>query len=331
MTKSKKYPARPIEVVLFIAGYDTGGQGYRIKRAFDKYYSEEFHVRSVHTQSTYSHFPHDLEYRARDIVDLMAKADVLHMRNGFEDLGRLRPGALEPSSPTGLVLHYHGTKFRANHATMAPAAAGLGAVQIASTIDLTMLEPGILWCPAPFDIVEIGAYRLVAEARGGQPIRAAHAPTDRYVKSTKKIMDAVSHLFHERHLSIELDLIERKSWDEVLRRKAASDIYIDQLRLGYGNNAVEAWCMGLPVVAGLDDPAVRSQMLKTFKTGSLPFYEANEVNLAARLAALVTDADLRLYWGQAGLAHVMKFHYDRYVADLLAGVYREALDRKRSA
>lgn len=77
----------------------------------------------------------------------------------------------------------------------------------------------------------------------------AHAPTNREVKSTAAFLEAVDRLRAEGH-DIEVDLIEGRTWDECLERKARADIYFDQVKLGYGNNSVECWGMGIPVIAG---------------------------------------------------------------------------------
>jgi glycosyltransferase involved in cell wall biosynthesis len=98
---------------------------------------------------------------------------------------------------------------------------------------------------------------------------------------------------------------------------------VDQLRLGYGNSAIEAWCMGIPVVAGVEDLKVRQTMLQSW--GGLPFYEANVSDLYERLAELITNSDLRSRWGQIGYQHALQYHDELKVSDLLANHYRNAL------
>lgn len=315
-----------IKVVLYTAAWDTGGQGYRIKQAFDRYYPEEFSVRSIHTSDNYFRFPKDLTYSPPAAYELFAGADVIHMRNGLEGLKRLRPDAFE--GKVGLVCHWHGTKFREEHARLAPEVAETGAIQLVSTLDLAGLAPNLVWCPSP---VDIGALKAIAEPIQAlrkliEPIRVAHAPTNRVVKSTLAIMDAVQALNSDIGLPIVLDLIEKKPWAEVLIRKAHADLLVDQLKLGYGNNSLEAWAMGIPVIAGVSDQLTRSRMLEKF--GFLPFYEAAEVNIEKKIADLATDPALRAHWGAIGFDFVSKFHDDRVVADLLAGVYRRAARRE---
>jgi glycosyltransferase involved in cell wall biosynthesis len=197
---------------------------------------------------------------------------------------------------------------------------------LASTLDLTLLEPDVEWLPSPFDISELeDIYEtncLPADAI--RPIRIAHAPTARQVKSTDVVLAAISQLANDG-LPVVLDLIERQTHAVTLAKKAKADILIDQLKLGYGNNAIEAWGMGIPVIAGVQDPRLREAMWERW--GYLPFYEATERNLAQRLAELVVDRERRERWGSIGKQHVVTYHNDRSVAAQLAVEYRAALER----
>jgi hypothetical protein len=314
-----------INVVLFTSTFDTGGQGWRIKRAFERH-QPDFTVRSIHTTEAYFGYPHDVLYAAGpdNAYKLTEAADIIHFRNHFGGLKRLRAS----ERPVGLVLHHHGTKFRAEHVTLAEEARQKGAIQLVSTLDLAVLEPDLEWLPSPFDVSELANMRLAAQdARVPGPIRIAHSPTNRIVKSTNLVLEAVQTLVNSG-FSVVLDLIERKSYAETLFRKAKADILIDQLHLGYGNSAIEAWGMGIPVIAGVADPKVRQAMLDTW--GSLPFYEAMPSNLADRLAELITDSDLRSHWGEVGRKHAWQYHEEQRVSELLANHYRNSLAERAS-
>jgi hypothetical protein len=319
-----------IKVVVFTAAFDTGGQGYRIKAAFDRY-QPDFSVRSIHTFETYFEYPSDLRYMAgaTNTYGLTEAADVIHFRNSFGGLKRLRASG----KPVGLVLHHHGTMFREEHVQIAAEARDKGAIQLASTLDLVLLEPDVEWLPSPFDLLELQALRHEAlackaqsHARYGEKcpktIRIAHSPTNRTVKSTNMVISAVQTLA-KQGLDVSLDLIERKSYAETLRRKAKADILVDQLHLGYGNSAVEAWGMGIPVIAGISDSYVRSKMEERWH--GLPFLEASESTLAERLAEMATDPELRARWGEIGLTHAYSYHGDCNVSNLLAEYYRRSI------
>ena len=158
-------------------------------------------------------------------------------------------------------------------------------------------------------------------------VKVAHAPTQRKIKGTEAFLRAVKRLQDEGH-EIELDLIERVSWAECLRRKASADIYYDQTLLGYGNNAIEAWGMGIPVIAGAQERTL-AEMRKRF-SNELPFYQATEGTIYEALKALVQSADLRAEYSERGLSHVRRFHDQKVVVEQLKDVYTRALTRKVS-
>lgn len=320
-----------INVVIYTGGYDTGGQGYRLKRALEAYHGDEFKVTSIHTAPNYFHYPSDVQYRASTAPAIFAGADVIHMRNGLEGLKKFRPDAFD--GEVGLICHWHGTRFREEHKRLYPDVAAAGALQLVSTIDLAMLEPELVWLPSPVNLAEMAVFRakgMAEQVRRFDPdraIRIFHSPTNRAVKSTDQLMAEL--LILSKKVKVELDLVEKKPWHYVLERKAQADVLFDQIVLGYGNNALEAWAMGIPVIAGMSDPLARRVMAEV--SGGLPFFEATKSTVYEALAALATDQDLRAQWGLRGYDHVVQFHDDRKVADQLAGLYRQALERRRVA
>jgi hypothetical protein len=319
--------AAMINVVIFTHAFDTGGQGYRLKRAFDRHYYHEFNVRSIHSAETYFHFTIDLRNDVSNTFKLFRSADILHMRNEIDSLAKYAKGRERDSY--GLIFHHHGSRFRSEHEQIAVQARRAGAFQIASTLDLTLLEPDVAWLPSPQDIAELEEISLAASggpAYPNRPLRVAHAPTDRKIKSTQVVLDAILEL-NRRGIPAVLDLIERQPHLVTLDRKAKADIYVDQFKLGIGNNALEAFGMRIPVIAGVSDPAVREAMIDRW--GGLPFYESTEDTLVTRLEELATDHRLRAHWAELGHRYLLQFHDERIVADLLASYYRLALaDRK---
>lgn len=304
-----------MRVFIYAAGPDTAGQGFRIADGFRRL-TPDWAVTSIHQTATYMRYPSQRHERnSRSLRRLYDEADVVHLRNTMFGWERFDQGQGKP-----VVLHHHGTLFRNDHAIMHPYAAAIGAVQLVSTVDLELLAPGLTWLPAPYNLAPLRAIREGYEP--GDVVRIAHAPTNRRIKSTEAVIAAVDEL-KARGLPVELDLIERRSWDECLARKVRADIYVDQLILGYGCNAVEAWAMGMPVVANAADPAVLARMRELFD-GPLPFYQATEETLADRLAELASSESLRREWTAIGTAHVERHHDERQVLPMLADIYRNA-------
>jgi hypothetical protein len=304
-----------MDVLNLALGPDTGGQGIRMKHAFDRY-APGWSFRSMVSTPNYMHYPIDVRYRPRVARKLYEEADVIHLRNRLDGHRMFDDGQGKPT-----VLHHHGTHFRTHHESLAYEARRIGAVQIVSTVDLELLEPDTTWVPAPFDLAELRRIRA-AHYRPSDVIRIAHAPTNRAVKGTAEVLAAIASLSARNR--IEFDLIEHRPWAECLERKARADIFIDQLALGYGCNAIEAWAMGIPVVAGVADPKVRSHMLSRWSRLTLPFAEATPRTLAGVLEGLIRDRDAREFYAAAGTAQVEQFHDERVVVDQLKGIYAAA-------
>lgn len=166
-----------------------------------------------------------------------------------------------------------------------------------------------------------GGSGQVADSGASHPLRIAHAPTNRQVKSTALLIQAVDRLKADG-LDVELDLIERVPWTVCLERKAKADIYFDQVILGYGCNALEAWGMGIPVIAGAAD-ATLDEMERRF--GTLPFYHATEETIYDALKELVESPKLRAEYGKLGYEHVKRWHSEEVVVEQLKALYRRAL------
>ena len=149
----------------------------------------------------------------------------------------------------------------------------------------------------------------------------AHAPTNREVKSTRQFLAAFQRLQDEGH-PVELELIEQATWADCLERKSRADIFFDQTQLGYGCNALEAWGMGIPVIAGAQDETL-DEMERRF--GHLPFYHATEETIYDALKELVESPELREQYGQIGYDYVRRWHDEPVVVEQLKRLYRRAM------
>lgn len=301
-----------MNVLVLSPGADTGGQGYRIAAAFGRH-RPRWNVRAIHATDNYIKYPRDLMWERGDVLRRYRDADVVHWKNGVTLYPQYDQGLKKPT-----IVHHHGSRLRTAPKEVHREAASVGAVELVSTVDLLLDAPGSIWLPAPFDLQEMAKYR---RTRPNPRVRIVHAPTNRRIKGTSLLLEACNSLAR-RKVEFELDIVENVSWSACLTRKGRADIYVDQLYLGYGNNAVEAWAMGIPVVAGVMDADVRALMLDTW--GELPFVEASPNTLEAVLERLIIDASWRLAAGEMGLRHVQKYHDERVVVDQLEGIYRAA-------
>jgi hypothetical protein len=292
-------------------GQDTGGQQMRLQDAWPLYYPEDEYTSVTSTPTFY---PIKHRYNLSILKnELWPKADVVHLNNDLRYIERFRK-MLDPNGKR-LIIHHHGTMFRTALKYHLDAIRQYRATAIVSTVDLWALAPEhTTWQPQTYQLHELQSYRVPNET---DTIRISHAPTNRGIKSTVALIAAVDRLKKEG-ANVELDVIERRSNVECLRRKGRSDIYVDQLFLGYGCNAIEAWGMGLPVVAGIDpercsqivrqhiSPDTRDRALEQW--GSIPYIESSETELYAVLSKLIQSKSLRTRWANKGMKHFMLHH-----------------------
>jgi glycosyltransferase involved in cell wall biosynthesis len=138
----------------------------------------------------------------------------------------------------------------------------------------------------------------------------AHAPTNREVKGTQHVVDAVGALQQEG-IAVRLDLIEGVTHDVALARLAAADVLIDQLLLGwYGGVAVEAMALCRPVMAYIreeepDDNPFGEQ---------LPVVRTSPATLKEDLRSLADDRGRRNELARRGRAFVEREHDPRWIA-----------------
>jgi hypothetical protein len=298
--------------------YDAAGDGARTKAAFDRH-SDWRYRWAVRRPGRYG-YPTDLPWPQARAE--WRRADVVHLALGFEAETLLRA----PRRPT--VVHHHGTAFRQNRDQLLREQRERKATGLVSTLDLYLAAPSDLeWSPTPYDLGWLASLRRSID---DGILRIAHAPTNRDSKSTGPFLAAVGRL--SRELRLDLLLVEGKSWRQCLAAKASADIYFDQVLTGYGCNAIEAWGMGIPVIAGVDAaeatrrghsiPAgTLDEMVRRF--GSLPFVLADEGTIYEALR-LLAEPSSRATWAARGLAHVRAFHDEVLVVPALQRVFEAA-------
>lgn len=325
--------------VLAMGKADPAGVVSRMSQAANK--GDELRIRSIHATPNYLDMPHDnIWHRFRgspgpcpqhefacylrdaDVLEIAEAADVIHLNNSEMAYRhfRLRKPAL---------LHHHGTLFRSNPDRMLSVAKNYRMQQCVSTIDLQRPAPDLLpWLPTAYDIDALTAYGEAHRRTPDGRVRIVHAPTNRDFKHTALFLEAVRQL-QEEGLPLDLDLIEGVTWAECMERKAKADILYDQIAYGYGCNAVEAWGMGIPVIAGADEWTLNRMWTEW---GTTPFFGSPSEpttadSLKDHIKRLASSAELRASWGEHGHAHVRKYHDEMPALAILAELYEKAIRR----
>ena len=134
-------------VLLISPSFDIGGQGYRISDAFAN--EAGWDVRSMAKATSYLHYPEDLPFRKKHLEELYQQADVIHCRVDF----RLYDQMAAKFGPKPVLIHHHGSKFRADPHRFLREMRKRNAIRLVSTLDLWLLAPDdLIWLPAPYDV-----------------------------------------------------------------------------------------------------------------------------------------------------------------------------------
>lgn len=302
-------------VVFINPGQDTAGAGYAFKTAFDVA-APEWSARAICRSTNYLDYQTDIvwspRHPSRKMTDLLQAADVVHTMNSPRPLGWFKP-----RSSQRLVVHHLGTTFRRDPEAMSAICREYGAVEVTDSIDL--LFDGIGWLPIPADLAALAKLRRSVYS-ASNTTRIVHAPTDREYKDTDAIIAAVESL--SRRYPISFDLIEKVPNRQCLRRKAEADIFVDQLKYGFGLNAIECWAMGIPVVSGLDDDIAKKRGKAMW--GQLPWADATATTLESVIEHLIVNEKWRDRLGERGLAHAQRWHSQEAAVDMALAFYQPA-------
>ena len=272
-------------------------------------------IRSVARTVHYFDWPTDIEWTSDNlplIRRLMEEADVIHLNNSYRAVQRFH--LRKP-----MLLHHHGSMFRNNTRNMMAMARQARWVQAVSTIDLTRPDPDVLhWLPTAYDVDGLRTFGRKNRREPDGRIRIVHCPTNRQLKATNLLIAAVDELRAEG-LPLDLVIVEKQTWANTMLEKAKADILFDQTMFGYGCNAVEAWAMEIPVIAGADDWTIAT-MYGRFGN-PLPFMVTTERTIIEAIRIMATSQDARDEYGSIGFAHVKRFHDERPALEKLAELY----------
>lgn len=285
--------------ILILAAMDCSGAGHALMTAINEHTEHKARM-AVGRQVRYQ-YPADIvgptKQQMRRLVE-WADAYNFHVR-GEEMLPR---GA--PEKPT--VKTYHGSGYRKQWRKANAEARAQGWTQTCLTIDLSAFGPTWIGRAMP----DLAYMRKPAD---GFHVVHAGAP-DRKGKRNRKGTDLVeqAEIIVKRTT---FDIFREVPNEECLQRKAWAHLYVDQVGprgLGYGTNALEAWAMGLPVIASAP-PATVKLMRKVI--GRLPFCPCYGLaSLKRRIEQMRDDKAFRKRWAAIGRWYVQAFHAPELVA-----------------
>ena len=187
------------------------------------------------------------------------------------------------------------------------------------------LNPDLMWflpryttflpyTVAEWDNIDPIPYKL------GKKIEILHCPTNRSVKGSGYIMQALENL--RKKYDIEITIVENMPHKKAIEVYKQADIVIDQVLVGwYGGLAVEVMKMGKPVAA-----FVREEDLQFIpKAMAENLHEAviniNPSNIEESIEKYLQNPSLLIQKSQAVLEYVHKWHDPVYVAGITSSVY----------
>jgi glycosyltransferase involved in cell wall biosynthesis len=162
--------------------------------------------------------------------------------------------------------------------------------------------------------IETARYEMVGPVRRERPL-VLHAPSNRLIKGTPLILDAVRRL-HDRGVAFDFQLIENVGHDQCVEAIKGADIVIDQIHLGtHGVLSMEAMAMGKTVLCYMIPQLAPADCQEWM-------VNVNPNTLAIKLEEVIGDFDLRRRLGAAARQHVQRVHDADTVAAELIDLYR---------
>ncbi|MCP5206947.1 MAG: hypothetical protein H7A01_07070 [Hahellaceae bacterium] len=142
-----------------------------------------------------------------------------------------------------------------------------------------------------------------------------HIPTNRDIKGTNKILNAIG-LLKAKGIDFDFKLLEGANHVETMRNLENADILIDQTGSDfYGTAAIEAMSLGTVVLTGIL-PETHSQLGE-----KAPVYAINNESIGEVLEDVILDHKKRKIIAQEAIAYVREFHDYRKVAEMSLKIY----------
>ncbi len=182
-------------------------------------------------------------------------------------------------------------------------------VTLVSTPDLLEFVPGAILMPGPVDLEKwTPRPQRTTPVSAGDPVRILHAPSDREIKGSRHLIDAVERL-QAAGYQVELMMLEGVPHDKVAEYCGQADLAVDQLMIGaYGTVAIEMMAKGVPVVCRIRDD------LREHYPSDLPIVNAGPDTIYQVLENLLLHPETWPDLSKRGIAYVRREHEMHVVA-----------------
>ncbi len=148
-----------------------------------------------------------------------------------------------------------------------------------------------------------------------EDVNIVHAPTNRLIKGTDKIVAAVEQLKKDGY-RVSLTIVENMPHQEAIEAFKRADIVVDDVLQGpYGLVAMECMALGKPVMGRIDE-----HFAGMYK--SLPIVNTNPDNLYENLKTLVLNPQMCFDLGKRGRTYVEANHDAKVIAKQFMDLYK---------
>ncbi len=184
-----------------------------------------------------------------------------------------------------------------------------------STPDLLEFVEDSILLPQPIDFQKIDIIKNLSRKKN-KVFTVAHAPTNRLMKGTKYIVEAIENLKLKGY-SIELKLIEGLTHEQALNEYFSADLAIDQILAGsYGATTVEMMALGVPTIV-----YIREDLIKHYPEPP-PVISANPKDIEAKLKDIITNKIDLLEISKKGKIYANNYHSPHKIAQKLISYYQ---------
>ena len=196
------------------------------------------------------------------------------------------------------------------------------------------VNPDLLHClPSkakflPYTCIDPNSYKALYK-KNDKPIHIVHAPTNRAIKGTRYIIEAIDKL-KKNGAKFKFTLIEDLTNSEARKLYENADILIDQLLAGfYGGLSVEFMALGKPVICYIRDADLK--FLPRKMVDEMPIINAQPDTIYEVLLENIskTKTELRNL-GKQSRQYVLDWHDPKKIAQKLINDYKIAMKKKSS-
>ncbi len=241
--------------------------------------------------------------------------DIIHFDSGIDFFSDSRMAKKWKQNGKKIVNSYFGDDLRTRG--IIREMDELSDLNLTFVYDHTFRHPDINFLFFPFNAASI-KYISDRDYSSQKKIKIIHSPTDRFVKGTHWIINAIDKV--KRNREIDFILPEKLPWKKLLEIKDGCHMAIDQIGnrggTGYGINSLETLSMGIPTITDMN-----MGMDKWLPEN--PFIIANPDNLAEKIIELVDNETYRLNKRLESRKWVEKYHSYQSVFNKLNELYKK--------